>query len=63
MDILNNKKLFKFNKKLSKPVIIGFNKINITNISIPQLGNFELCRTYDNYFNELYSKVPHHSHR
>lgn len=57
----NSQERFRLNEKLRLTNTINLGKIKFQNICIPKLISFEYKD--DIYYNNLYSKVPHHSHR
>ena len=66
MDTFNNIKLFNIDNTLMKSKIkinkITTPKITPPKITIPKLKIFEY-ENIDNYYLNLYSKIPHHSLR
>lgn len=61
MQVFNTQEIFKFNRTLFFPTL-NIEKIKPLKITIPKLRTFEYYRV-DKYYIDLYSKVPHHSHR
>mgnify|MGYP006319302795 CR=1 FL=1 len=61
MDTFNIGELFKFNTILCISTI-NFNILKTQKITIPKLKTFEYNKV-DIYYLDLYSKMPHHSHR
>lgn len=60
MDIFND-----FNKLTFTPIVIKLNHFNLywnLSINIPKMYKINQINTND-YFNDLYSKIPHHSQR
>lgn len=56
-----NSELFKFKNTLYVSTF-NLNKVKTPKITIPKLKTFKYDKV-DNYLVDLYSKVPHHSHR
>lgn len=57
--------LYDFNKLTLKPIVFEFNHFNSywnLSINIPKIVKINQINTND-YFNNLYSKIPHHSQR
>jgi hypothetical protein len=65
MDMFNTQEIFKYNKKIfftTLDININIDKIKPPKIIMPKLKTLE-CYKADEYYIDLYSKVPHHSHR